>query len=101
VLKDVEKKSDTPPEVFLSTYYQIIGDLPTHVKILTDGSKEDEKVAAAVVSDVRVSLCRLPDNASIFSAELRAIFTATKTIETSHRKKLPDSIRLYVLHSSH
>jgi ribonuclease HI len=30
--------------------------------------------------------CRLPDNASIFTAELRAILMATKIIETFHRK---------------
>jgi ribonuclease HI len=89
------KKSKTPLEVFHSTYNKIIGDHPTHVKIFTDGSKEDEKVAAAAVSDGGVSLFRLPDNASIFTAELRAIFMATKIIETSRRKNfliLVDSI---------
>jgi ribonuclease HI len=85
VLKDRGKKSKTSPEV-LSTYYEIIGDLPTYVKIFTDGSKEDEKVAAAAVSDGRVSVSHLPDNASIFSAELRAILMATKIIETFNWK---------------
>jgi hypothetical protein len=68
VLKDLGKKSETPPEVFWSTYNKIIGDHRTHVKIFTDGSKEDEKVAAAALCDGRVSHCRLPDNASIFMA---------------------------------
>jgi ribonuclease HI len=89
------KRAKPHQKSFQSTYNQIIGDHPTHVKIFTDGSKEDEKVAAAAVSDGRVSLCRLPDNASIFTAELRAILMATKIIETSHRKNfliLVDSI---------
>jgi hypothetical protein len=47
------------------------------------------------VSDGRVSLCCLLDNASIFMAELCAILITTKIIETSHRKNfliLVDSI---------
>jgi hypothetical protein len=81
VLKDLGKKGETQPDVFQSTNNKIIGDHPTHVKIFTDGSKE-EKVATAAVRDDRVSLCRLADNASIFTAELRAILMATKIIET-------------------
>jgi RNase H len=60
--------------------------LLVHVNIFTDGSKENEKVAAAAVSDGRISLRRLPDNASIFMDKLRATLMATKIIETSHRK---------------
>jgi hypothetical protein len=78
-------KSETPPEAFESYYNQIIGDHPSHVKIFTDRSNEDEEVAAAALSDGRVSLCRLPDNASFFTAELRALLMATKIIETSHQ----------------
>jgi hypothetical protein len=88
VPRDLGKNSITQPEAFESTYNQIIGDHPIHVKIFTNGSKEDEKVAAAAVSDGRVSLCRLRDNASIFTAELRAILMATKIIETSFRKNI-------------
>jgi hypothetical protein len=84
VLRDLGKKSETPLEALLSTYYQIIGD-HLIVKIFIDGFKEDEKVAAAAVSDGRVSLYRLPD-VSFFTGELRAILMATKVIETSHRK---------------
>jgi hypothetical protein len=76
--------------VSLITYYQIVGDLPKHVKIFTDGSIEGEKVAVVAVSDGTVSLGRLPDNTSIFTARLRAILMATKVIETSHREKLHD-----------
>jgi hypothetical protein len=89
VLRNLGKTSETPPETFQSTYNQIISDHHTHVKIFTDASKEDEKVAIATVSDGRVSLCRLPNNASIFMAELRVILMATKIIETSHRKSFP------------
>jgi hypothetical protein len=47
VLRDLGKKSETPPEIFHNTYNQTIGDHPKHIKIFTDGSKKDEKVAAA------------------------------------------------------
>jgi hypothetical protein len=42
VLKDLSKRSETPPEVFWTTYNRIIGDHPTHIKIFSDGSKEDD-----------------------------------------------------------
>ena len=45
-------------------------------RIYIDGSKDGEKAAAAAVSDGDVITFRLPNNASIFSAELKPIHLA-------------------------
>ena len=39
----------------------------------TDGSKSGEKVAAAAVTTQQEFKCRLQDNASVFTAELKGI----------------------------
>ena len=53
----------------------------------TDGSKDNDKVAAAsVTSDNTVSV-RLPDRSSIFSAETKAIQLALSSIEESNFQK--------------
>ena len=52
-----------------------------YVQIFTDGSKVDEKVAAAAVSSVSPNSpfsCRLRDHCSIYKAELQAIMLALK-----------------------
>ena len=43
------------------------------MSIYTDGSKQDEKVACAVISPNFTDSIRLPDNSSIFTAEAKAI----------------------------
>ena len=44
--------------------------------IYTDGSVSDDKVAAAAVIDNHYSTERLPNESSIFSAELYALYLA-------------------------
>ena len=46
------------------------------MSIYSDGSKQDEKVACAVISPNFTDSIRLPDNSSIFTAEAKAIDTA-------------------------
>jgi ribonuclease HI len=53
-------------------------------KIFTDGSKQGPAVAAAAVTEGKVLIKRLPDNASIFSAESQAILLALDIISQSH-----------------
>ena len=43
------------------------------MSIYTDGSKQDEKVACAVISPNFTDNIRLPDKRSIFTAEAKAI----------------------------
>ena len=49
--------------------------------LYTDGSKDDASVAAAVCSGNNTSSCRLPNHASIFTAEAHAIVLALELIE--------------------
>ena len=47
----------------------------------TDGSVLNEKAAAAAVTDNYSSIERLPDQSSIFSAELHALYLALDRVE--------------------
>ena len=53
----------------------------THQEIYTDGSKDGEKVASTAILDGELYQFRLPNNSSIFSAELKAIDLALNNIE--------------------
>ena len=58
--------------------------------IFTDGSKVDEKVAAAAVSSVASNSpfsCRLRDHSSIYTAELQAVLFALKQAYQSRERK--------------
>jgi hypothetical protein len=48
----------------------------------TDGSESGEKVAAAAVTEQQDFKCILPDNALVFTAELKGIELALSEIET-------------------
>ena len=50
--------------------------------IFTDGSKEKERTANAVICGQDVYVARLPNNTSIFVAELHAIYVALKIVES-------------------
>ena len=60
------------------------------MQISTNGSKVDEKVAAAAVSSVAPNSpfsCRLRDHCSIYTAELQAILLALKQAYQSQERK--------------
>ena len=60
------------------------------MQIYTDGSKVDEKVAAAAVSSVAPNspfFCRLRDHCCIYTAELQTILFALKQVYQSKEKK--------------
>ena len=60
------------------------------MQIFTDGSKVDEKVAAAAVSSVAPNSpfsCRLRDYCSIYTTELQAILFALKQAYQSQERK--------------
>ena len=81
------KKSTTDPQIFQIGFNEILSKYDSHARIFTDGSKENEKVAAAFVTAGCTSKCRLPDNASIFSAEIKAIDLALDFIDSSSLNK--------------
>ena len=71
-------------------FLEITSRHPNYVQIFTDGSKVDEKVAAAAVSAVAPNnpfSRRLRDHCSIYTAELQAILFALKQAYQSQEKK--------------
>ena len=84
------KKYSTNPEVYKQAFLEITSRHPKYMQIFTDGSKIDEKVAAAAVSSVAPNSpfsCRLRDHCSIYTAELQAILFALKQVYQSKEKK--------------
>ena len=68
---------------------QLISEYPLSEFVFTDGSKTEERVAAAAVSTKQINkpfTCRLPDDSSIYTAELRAILLAFKHVYYSKGK---------------
>ena len=56
---------------------------PNYETIFTDGSKDGNTAGSACVTPSDTYKCRLPDNASLFSAEIKAIDLALDHIEQS------------------
>lgn len=81
------KKADTLPCSFLNSFHIHRSRFQTYTDLYTDGSKDGEKVAAAVVHENDIISCRLPNNASIFSAEVKAIDLALNYISEERFRK--------------
>jgi ribonuclease HI len=92
---NIGSKSEIPPEVFKSKVNEILVNFDGYQKIYTDGSKAGKAVAAAAISGPRLSIKRLPDSSSIFSAEARAILLALNIVDMSGNERfliLSDSL---------
>jgi len=61
-------KSNTSPEVFKHRFYELSHEFKNYYRIFADGSKEGNRVAAAVAHRDNTKCVRLPDAASIFRA---------------------------------
>ena len=68
-----DKKSQTDPLVFRTTFHELLSDFPNYETIFTNGSKDVDTAGSACVTPSDTNKCRLPDSASIFSAEIKAI----------------------------
>jgi ribonuclease HI len=79
-----EKKALISPDLYKSNFYTFLSDKLNSLHIYTDGSKDDTGVAAAAVSNIAQFSCRLPSEASIFSAEARAIRLALDIVDSSN-----------------
>jgi ribonuclease HI len=78
-------KSNTSPDLYLSVYNQLVSEkYDGYQKIFTDGSKQGAAVGAAAVTTNKVLVKRLPNHASIFSAEAQAILLAIDIISQSN-----------------
>jgi len=81
------KKSETNPLIFQSRFREILHDFEPELEIYTDGSKtRDGSVGAGVYSKDGCVICKLPDNSSVFSAEVEAIKRALKIVLKSKKE---------------
>ena len=66
--------------IFKNEFLEVKGQYYTYEEIYTDGSKDGNKVASAAILDGELYQFWLPNNSSIFSAELKAIEIALSHI---------------------
>jgi ribonuclease HI len=69
--------------VFRTKFNELRDRYSDYHSVYTDGSKEGERVAAAAVGSRRTLSSRLPDKASVSSAELKAILMALDYVSRS------------------
>ena len=81
------KKSEVDSHIFKNEFLEIKSAYKHYMSIYTDGSKQDEKVACAVISPNFTDSIRLPDNSSIFTAEAKAIDIALYHIRDQPEKQ--------------
>ena len=97
------KEDNTNPAVYKEAFLEIKSKHQNYVQIFNDGSKVDEKVAAAAVSSVAPNSpfsCRLRDNCSIYTAELQAILFALKQAYQSQERNFIIFFRLTIRFTS-
>ena len=82
------KKGRTDASVYQQLFMEIRNRYRDHIPVYTDGSRDGNYVACATVfpSDTVISM-RLPDSASIFTAEVWAIIKALEQITDSVASK--------------
>jgi ribonuclease HI len=80
-------KAGTSPHIHKEQFNVFLSSALDSIHIYTDGSKDHTGTACAAVSNGRLLLCRLPDEASIFTAEARGIILALKIVETTQASK--------------
>ena len=81
------KKTEVDSHIFKTEFLEIKSTYKHYISIYTDGSKQDEKVACAVISQDFTDNNRLPDNISIFTPEAKSIGTALYHIRDQSEKQ--------------
>jgi ribonuclease HI len=75
------------PDLFRSKFNEILTAFDGYERIYTDASKDGPAVAAAAMSRLGTRVKRLPNDASIFSGEARAILLALDMVEQASSDK--------------
>ena len=83
-----DKKETTDSYIFRTKFQELSSQYPDFQHIYTDGSKDGSNVASACVSRTHTRKYRLPDNASIFTAEIQAINMALDYINDDNLSKV-------------
>ena len=82
------KKDRTDASIYQQLFLEIRNKYLDYIPVYTDGSRDGNSVACATVfpSDTELSM-RLPDSASILTAEIWAIITALEEIKNASESK--------------
>jgi len=80
------KKSNTPSDIYISKYNEIRSLYPQHISIFTDGSKQSNHTATAVVLKSHIIAKQLPNSVSVYTAELYAILLALNELSKQQHK---------------
>jgi len=80
-------KEDTSPEIYRSRFHKICSHYDGFHRLYTDGLKVGDHVASAAVTGNSTKAVRLANKASIFRAELYAIYLAMDFIRHSKDTK--------------
>ena len=82
------KKDRTDASIYQQLFMKIRDRYRDHIPVYTDGSRDGNAVACATVfpSNTVISM-RLPDSASVFTAEVWAIIKALEQIKDSNASK--------------
>jgi ribonuclease HI len=86
-LQTDSSKAFSSSTVTLAKFREICDKYQDYQFVYTDGSKQNYRVAAAAVISQHVLMQRLPDQFSIYSAELKGILIALDHIKTDLTKK--------------
>ena len=86
-MQKFEGKKHLVPSILRNEFYTLLEYYPDHLPIYTDGSKDNNRVACAATGDHILIQVRLPDAASIYSAELLAIYEVLTLLECSAPNK--------------
>ncbi len=77
-------KSNTNSLAFQQHFAELKSNYSDYISIYTDGSKDGTSVTSAAIINQQTVSCRLPDGASVFSAEAKAIQLALQHIQNSN-----------------
>ena len=82
----IQTKNNTPSDIYISKYNEIRSLYPQHIPIFTDGSKQSNHTATAVVLESHIITRRLSNSISIYTAELYAILLALNELTKEQHK---------------
>jgi hypothetical protein len=74
-------RQGTPNEIFRTEFQELVKEkYNDHTRIYTDGSKKEEKLGYAVITDQQSTRRRIRDQSSILNAEQEAIIGAIQKL---------------------
>jgi len=82
-----EKKCLSSSERLKIEFHEFLVTIPEYIQVYTDGSKDSNGTASAAIMGANQLAARLPNCASIFTAEIHAILLALRLIEKSSNTK--------------